>query len=230
MNAPRYSYSAINTLALSDTGHFVFLDAWSISLLGSMLSQERSIWLWANNQFPLNEAELDDLDNRLSTAQGQLMQTLVGLIMPIITLELPTGTLLCDGSTYLRADYPNLYDQLSPVFIVDADSFVVPDMRDKFVMGASVTNAEGSTGGSDTITQTVAQMPIHAHTSPPHQHTEVIATPTLVTVGLEPPVPAAITGAGITGATAVSIDNAGGGEPMTITPPFIALRYVVVAL
>ena len=230
MNAPRYSYSAINTLALSDTGHFVFLDAWSISLLGSMLSQERSIWLWANNQFPLDESELDDLDNKLSTAQGQLMKTLVGLVIPVMTTDLPTGTLLCDGSTYLRADYPNLYDALDPVFIVDADSFVVPDMRDRFVMGQSAAAPIGTTGGESEITQTIAQMPTHTHTSPPHSHTEITASPVIVSIGLEPPVPSAIPGAGITGATAVSIDSTGGGDPMPITPPFVALRYVVVAL
>lgn len=230
MHTPRYSYSAINDLSLGDTGHFLFLDAWTVSLLGSMLSQERPVWLWANNQNPLSESELDDLDNRLSTAQGQLMQSLVGMIFPCATAAAPDGTLLCDGSTHLRADYPNLYDSLDAVFIVDADSFVVPDLRDKFVMGTSAAAPIGTSGGSATVTQTVAQMPAHIHTSPPHAHSEITATPTLVTVGLEPPVPAAIPGAGLTGATAVSIDSAGGGEPMTITPPYVALRYVVVAL
>jgi microcystin-dependent protein len=230
MNAPRYSYSAINTLALSDTGHFVFLDAWSISLLASMLSQNMPLYLWTNNQFPLTEGEIDDLENKLATAGGQLMQSLVGLIIPVSTLALPQGTLLCDGSTYLRADYPNLYDALDPAFILDPDSFVVPDMRDRFVMGASAAASEGTTGGSNEVTQTIAQMPIHAHSSPPHAHSEITATPTVVSIGLEPPVPSALAGVGSTGLTAVSIDNAGGGEPMTITPPYIALRYVVVAL
>lgn len=230
MNAPRYSYADISTLALSDTGHFVFLDAWSISLLLSMLSQNMPLWFWTNNQFPLTAVEIDDLEAKLAAAGGQLMQSLVGFIMPIVTLEIPQGSLLCDGSTYLRADYPNLYDALSPVFIIDSDSFTVPDMQDRFIMGASPTNTAGSTGGSDTITQTIAQMPTHSHTNSPHSHTEVTATPTIVSVGLEPPVPAAVPGAGITGATSVSIDSTGGGDPMTITPPFVALRYVVIAL
>jgi len=230
MNAPRYSYSAINTLALSDTGHFVYLDSWSISLLASMLSQNMPLWFWTNNQFPLTESEIDDLEAKLAAAGGQLMQSLVGLIMPITTFDLPIGTLLCDGSTHLRADYPNLYDALDPVFILDPDSFLVPDMRDRFIMGASASASEGTTGGASEITQTIGQMPTHSHTSPPHAHTEVTATPTIVSVGLEPPVPAAVPGAGVTGSTSVSIDSTGGGEPMTITPPYIALRYVVVAL
>jgi len=228
--APRYSYSAINDLSLGDTGHFVYLDAWSISLLDSMLSQERPLYLWANDQNPLTESEIDDLDNKLSTAQGQLMQSLVGLIIPCMTASAPAGTLLCDGSTYLRVDYPNLYAALDAAFILDADSFVVPDLRDKFVMGTSATNPEGSTGGSDTTTLTVGQLPPHTHTTQPHSHTEITATPTLITVGPGAPAPSAVPGAGLTGAATVIVDNTGSGDPVTLTPPFVALRYVVVAL
>jgi len=230
MRTPRYSYSAINDLSLGDTGHFLFLDAWSISLLGSMLSQERPIWLWANNQNPLSESELDDLDNKLSTAQGQLMQSLVGLIMPVATAATPPGTLLCDGSTYLRADYPNLYDALDPVFIIDADSFMVPDLSDRFVMGASLTNVPGATGGSATTTQTVAQMPTHSHTTQPHAHAVSAAAPTAIAIGPGVPAPSALPLASSTGLATVIVDDAGLGDPMDITPPFVALRYVVVAL
>lgn len=229
VSQPRYSYSAINDLSLGDTGHFVYLDSWSISLLGSMLSQERAIYLWTNNQFPLTEAEIDDLDNKLSTAQGQLMNPLVGLIMPCATATLPEGTLLCDGSTHARSDYPNLYDALDPVFHVDADTFTVPDLQDRFVMGTG-TNPIGTQGGSATIIQTVDQMPSHSHGNAPHAHSESAAAPSTVTIGLEVPVPAAVPAASVTGSTSIVIDNTGGGEPMDITPPFVALRYVIVAL
>lgn len=230
MSEPRYSYSAINALSLGDTGHFVFLDAWSISVLGSMLSQGMPLWFWMNDQHPLSVSEQDDLEAKLAQTGNQLMQSLVGMIMPVATAVAPAGTLVCDGATYLRADYPNLYDVLDAAFILDADSFVVPDLRDRFVMGTSATNVPGATGGSATITQTEAQMPAHIHTSPPHVHTEIIASPALVTVGLELPTPSATPAASTTGATAVTIDSAGGGEPMTITPPFVALMYVLVAL
>ncbi len=230
MSTPRYSYEAINNLALSDTGHFVFLDAWSISLLDSMLSQNMPLYFWMNDQNPLSEAEIDDLDNRLATAGGQLMQSMVGLIIPVCTGDLPEGTLLCDGSTHLRSDYPNLYDAIDPGLRIDADSFITPDLRDRFVLGAGPDHAAYTSGGSATITQTVDQMPAHIHTSPPHSHSESAAAPSTVTIGLEVPVPAAVPAGSFTGATAVSIDSAGGGEPMDITPPFYALKYVVVAL
>lgn len=194
-----------------------------------MLSQNRALWFWANDQNPLDQSEIDDLDNKLSTAQGQLMQMLVGFIMPVCTAALPEGTLLCDGATYARADYPNLYDALDAAYIVDADTFVVPDLQDRFVMGAG-THTVNSTGGSFSHTQTTGELAAHSHSSAPHSHSEITATPIFVTVGLEVPVPAAVPGVGITGATTVSISTEGSGEPMDITPPFLALRYVVVAL
>jgi len=229
VSTPRYSYQAINQLALGDTGHFVFLDAWSISLLDSMLSQNRALWFWANDQNPLDQAEIDDLDNKLSTAQGQLMQTMCGLIMPVCTASIPEGTLLCDGSTYARVDYPNLYDALDPAYIIDADNFTVPDMTDRFVLGPG-TNAVNSTGGSFSHVQTVGEMAAHSHSSAPHSHTEITALPTPITIGAGVPAPSAIPGAGLTGATTVSISTEGNSDPMDITPPFLALRYVVVAL
>jgi len=195
-----------------------------------MLSQERSIWLWANDQYPLSESEIDDLDNKLSTAQGALMQSLVGIIMPVATAEAPAGTLICDGSTHLRTDYPNLYDVLDSAFIVDADSFVVPDLRDAFVMGASVTNVPGATGGSGDTVLTVGQLPAHSHTTQPHAHTEITAVPALITIGPGAPAPSAVPGAGITGSATVIVDDTGNGDPVSIVPPFVALRYVIVAL
>lgn len=38
-----------------------------------------------------------------------------------------------------------------------------PDLRDRFVLGAGTTHIVGGTGGSETVTLTVAQMPYHDH-------------------------------------------------------------------
>lgn len=230
MNAPIYSFDALNTLALSDTGHFVYLDAWSISAITSIFAQALPLYLWANNQYPLDQAQIDDLMNKQARALGQLMHPIVGLIMPICTANVPDGTLLCDGATYNRSDYPNLYDALDTFYHVDADTFTVPDLTGKFVLGPDASHPVNSGGGSFDHVQTVGELASHSHTSPPHTHTEITAIGTVVSIGLEPPVPAALPSAGITGASSVSIDSAGSSEPMDITPPFVALRYVVVAL
>lgn len=228
---PMYSYTAINALASNDTGHFVFLSPWQFNACLSITEQASPLYLWMNDQNPLTPPEIDDLQAQLAQTQDQLMSVLVGMIMPIATKTIPQGCLMCDGSIYQRALFPQLYDALEDAFIVDADYFMTPNLVHRFVQGAVAGSGgeAGDTGGSETVTQTVDQMPAHIHTSPPHSHSESAAAPSTVTIGLEVPVPAAIPAASFTGATAVSIDSAGGGQPMDILPPYMRLRYVIVA-
>lgn len=227
---PRYSYSALNALASDDLGHFVFLQAWQYNACVSIMQQESPLWLWMNDQFPLTEAEIDDLEAKLAEVQNQLMTPLVGMIFPICTDDVPGGMLLCDGTTHLRVDYPILYSKLDPAYIIDADTFVTPDLQDRFVVGSGLDHPVNEVGGSATITQTVEQMPAHSHTNAPHTHSEIGAVDTLINGGLEAPASAATAFPTTTGAAAIVIDDTGGGEPMNITPPFVSLRYVVVAL
>ena len=45
-----------------------------------------------------------------------------------------------------------------------------PDLRDRFVLGAGNSFAQGATGGEQTHVLTVAEMPSHTHTGPNHRH------------------------------------------------------------
>lgn len=227
---PRYSYSAFNALASNDTGHFVFLDAWSINACLSIMEQASTLWQWTNDQFPLTVSEIDDLQAKLAEVQYQLMTPLVGLIMPSAAATVPAGTLLCDGAIYLRADYPLLYAALDAAFIIDADSFAVPDLRDRFVLGDGVAHAVGDNGGSFEHTMTEAELVPHIHTTQPHSHAETGAVSTVINGGLEAPASAATPFPDVTGLATVDVDSTGGGDPMDITPPFLVLKYVMVAL
>lgn len=53
---------------------------------------------------------------------------LIGSIQLYAVNTLPFGVLACDGASYLRTDYPQLYSALSTPYIVDADNFTVPDL------------------------------------------------------------------------------------------------------
>lgn len=53
---------------------------------------------------------------------------ILGGIFPCATVNPPLGTLLCDGSSHLREDFPALYAVLDPLYIVDADTFKTPDL------------------------------------------------------------------------------------------------------
>lgn len=230
MLPPRYNFAALNALSLGDTGRFVFLEGWGLSALTSILAQEAALEFWANDQYPLSQVERDDLENKLATTLGALMRSQTGLIFPICTAAIPQGTLICDGAAYTRADYPILYAALDAAYIIDANNFRVPDMRDKFALGAGPLHAAASTGGASSVTQSIAQMPTHSHSSAPHSHSEAAAAPTAILIGAGVPAPSAIPAIGVTGLTSVSISNEGGGGAMDIMPPYTALIWVVVAV
>lgn len=115
-----------------------------------------------------------------------------------------------------------------------------------------------SEGGESEVTLTYDQMPEHIHTTDPHTHTnaphdhatlphehgEVIAVPGVIPPGEIPvPVPVATPAPGITApagvtvlssgvvidSTTVLLNSAGADEPHNNIPPFLALRYCMVA-
>lgn len=117
---------------------------------------------WRGVGLDLTEDEMDTINELVSKAEAEIIMSAVGLIFPIANAAVPEFMLLCDGTQYLRTDYPELYEVLDPVFIVDADNFVVPDLRDRMVIG-SPTTPVGQTGGANSHILTVGQLPAHNH-------------------------------------------------------------------
>lgn len=177
---------------------------------------------------------------------------MIGSIFPYMTADPPTGTLICDGVAHLRIDYPDLYAALDAAFIIDADSFITPDLRDRTVIGAgdaggtSTPRTVGEIGGEESHILIVDELAAHDHTSPPHGHTDtghqhtipqLLDTP-FVAPGEDifgasiVPIVSALTGfasANITN-TAATIDSTGDDQPHNNMQPFLALNYCVVAL
>lgn len=152
---------------------------------------------------------------------------MIGAVIPFTTAQVPTNALLCDGATYLKADYPRLYDTLDPVFQTNPTQFRVPNLTSRFVTGLGVLDMDEQ-GGEATHVLTTAEMPIHTHTTQSHNHSESIAVPSL-SLGGEIPVEVAQSSVGVTGGAVVVVNNAGAGAAHNTLPPFTALRYCVVA-
>lgn len=80
----------------------------------------------------------------------------------------PTGSLACDGASYQRVDYPDLYAVLATAFHTDADNFVTPDLRGRVVVGVGTgsgltARALNDGGGEETHQLSVAELPAHHH-------------------------------------------------------------------
>lgn len=174
---------------------------------------------------------------------------MIGTVFAYITSDPPSGALPCDGSVYAVADYPELAAVLDPVYIAGS-SFSTPDLRGRTIIGAGTgagltDRASGDNGGAESVTLVVEQLPSHTHTTQPHSHysaphshsyTGVTVNIDVEAPGVPDPIAAGLLPFQFTSAesvsiadSAVTVDTIGNGDPVDIMPPFVALKYAVIA-
>jgi microcystin-dependent protein len=74
----------------------------------------------------------------------------VGIVMSYGGAAVPPGGkwLLCDGTSYATADYPELFAVIGVIFGGTGGNFNVPNLGAKMALGANASHAVGSTGGT----------------------------------------------------------------------------------
>jgi microcystin-dependent protein len=82
----------------------------------------------------------------------------------------PSGWVVCDGvkRTVTDSRFTNIYASLNTIMGVEsntANEITPPDLRSRFLYGASATNTIGGTGGSSSVTLETANIPSHSHTT-----------------------------------------------------------------
>lgn len=143
---------------------------------------------------------------------------MIGTVFPYATSTPPSGSLPCDGTTYLRADYSALYDVLDSAFIIDSEHFSTPDLRGRTLVGIGTgaglsARAMGGNFGNERVTLDISQIPSHSHS-------EVGSIATIINGGLEAPASSAIPSVGVTG-------SVGGGLAHDNIQPSLALGYAI---
>jgi len=193
---------------------------------------------WIDQNTPLDsisDSEWDTLEAYVDNLLYEAKNPMIGMIIPFVTQDPLPNVLPCDGSTYLRVDYPNLYDVLDPFFIVDSDHFNVPDLRGKTVIGvgagSGLSNRNvGDSGGEEQHTLSTGEIPSHSHSDLGHTHSIplVVGLPAQAGVGFSAnqtvPIITDSTGFGF-----ANIQNTGGGGSHENMQQFYALNYGIVA-
>ena len=198
---------ALDTLMSAGAGpRSSFLSAETVNLLVYLVSANYGIFS------PRTDASDAVIDNALYEILGGNM---VGQIVALVTKNVPVHMLVCDGSIYQRDEYPQLYEAIDASFIIDANSFRVPDLSRRFLVGEGGDILVGGEGGSETHALTEAEMPTHAHSY-------TASSATIINGGLEAPASASVPFPTVTG-------TAGGGLPHNNMPPYMGVTWAIVA-
>lgn len=133
---------------------------WIDILLGFCVDTLLNESTWEGTESEIIDAldKVDDLVLALMSGYSR-----VGMIEWHVLDTIPVGMHACDGAALLREDYPSLYAAIDPVFHVDADHFLLPDLRDKFVKIEHAGEAIGAGGGNKTTTLSAANHAPHTH-------------------------------------------------------------------
>lgn len=145
---------------------------------------------------------------------GACMPT--GAITAFAGTLVPTGYLLCDGAQYDKNDYPELFNTIGFTWGGSGDNFNVPDMRDKFALGAGAIASLAQSGGAQNVTLTQGQLPNHFHTIPSVSLIPVQVGAGTFVIGLYP-------------AGNYYTNIVGSDQPHENMPPFVGVKYIIKA-
>jgi microcystin-dependent protein len=149
-----------------------------------------------------------------------------GAILQFAGSSAPANWLLCDGALISRTTYATLFGVIGTNYGAGDGSttFKLPDLRGRVPIGAgqgsNLTNRViAATGGAETHTLTVSQMPSHSHDIPLYDYSDG-GQANLTTAGTDD----------VTDFRSNSqdpVDLTGGGQPHNNMQPFLVVNHII---
>lgn len=194
-------------------------------------------------------AVLSDKTNRQLLAEIQTLQAQIatlqpapaGSIMMWPSNTIPSGWALCDGSSYSRSDYAELFAVLGTTYGAnDNSSFNIPDLMERFVVGKGKPTSQGGYEDYDTLNKKGGQnkVALDIKEMPSHRHLHTASFGTKAYNGTDTSLRHGAAGDGFGGTTyrnSLYSDYAGGDDSVSSRPtlshenrpPFIVLNYII---
>lgn len=109
---------------------------------------------------------LDDAGNLSDDFKAALVEVVlpVGMVVWRPVESVPDGWLLCNGQSVSRTDYAALFAVIGTQYGSDnATTFKVPNLQERYTMGAGGTHSVSQTFGEANHTLSVSELPAHTH-------------------------------------------------------------------
>lgn len=184
-------------------------------LFGQIAEMTNQNYWVENSDWPVDEiTELILQGLTLSNQNGSCF--MICEVAWTVAAIIPDGWLLADGSTVLADDYPDYAAACDPSLVVSPSEVRLPELINRFPVGAGDIYPVDDKGGEVDHTLTVAEMPSHNHsvnTYTTNIDVESAGVPDPFAIGL-PQIPTT------TGST-------GGGGPHNNLPPYYGAKPIV---
>jgi microcystin-dependent protein len=139
----------------------------------------------------------------------------------------PRGWLRCDGSLLAISDNEALYVLIGTTYGGDGQSnFALPNLSGRIPVGRSPGRPEGHAAGVESVTLTTSQMPQHSHRARGATSAASATSPSNAVWATSSATPYT-TGTPLAGMSPAAITPAGGSQPHSNMPPYLAVHYII---
>jgi microcystin-dependent protein len=168
----------------------------------------------------------------LWSTQCRAQDVFLGEIRMIAASSAPTGWYFCQGQTLSIATNTALFSLLGTYYGGNGmTTFALPDLRSRVAVddgqGTGLSSYSlGETGGAETVTLTVNQLPSHTHAVAVDLLPGTASSPIGALFAKYPGIPSYGTNASVAMSSSV-VTSTGGGQSHTNIQPYLAINYMI---
>ena len=140
----------------------------------------------------------------------------------------PAGWMFCEGQLLPISEYETLFNLIGTTYGGDGQStFALPDLRGRIPLhqGNGFTLAE--TGGAETVTLTVPQIPAHSHPLLASSSPGTANTPATNLTAESPTINVYIQDVASSNLNPAAMTSTGGSQPHNKFQPYLCMNYII---
>lgn len=141
----------------------------------------------------------------------------------------PAGWMFCEGQLLPISENDALFNLLGTTYGGDGQStFALPDLRGRLPVHQGNTFVLGQAGGTEEVTLTVQQIPVHSHAMVASSNNATTANASGSVLAQTPTHTPYISGVSVnTPLAAQAVGPAGGSQPHTNLQPYLCINFII---